>query len=566
MSRYLIIILTAFVISCEYGLSQDQNPYEDLRNNIELRGQARITIPYQGRNHLNELSKYVSVSALREEGVEVVITAHSIDWLISSGNKFELIEPPDAKSLKSAGSIEEAMEWDSYPTYTQYVAIMQQFEANYPLLCNLDTIGTSINGKLVLVLKISDNAGEDEDEPETFYTSTMHGDETGGYILMLRLADYLLENYNSNNRVKNIVDNMELWINPLANPDGTYNSGDMIASPVRQNANGYDLNRNFPDPITPNTVKQKETLDMMSFLRERRFTLSANFHSGVEVVNYPWDRWSRTHPDDIWFTKISRKYADTVHQHSPATYMDFKDNGITNGYDWYFIAGGRQDYVTWELQGREVTIELDNNYVTPAASLNTLWEYNWRSLLGYLENVLYGIHGVVIDKVTRKPVYAKIFIGLHDADSSHVYSDSLSGKFIRMLEPGSWDLRISAEGYIDTEVKAVQIFDGQPTEIIVELVPELNPVDTITVIEPLVYPNPSSTYIKAVLPPSLSGLTAKVTIIDSSGRKVYEWTESVVEDIPLFIRTGGFSPGYYTLMITVPGSTVSTATGFVVSR
>ncbi|MCK7536337.1 MAG: hypothetical protein MZV63_37830 [Marinilabiliales bacterium] len=85
-------------------------------------------------------------------------------------------------------------------------------------------------------------------EPEVFYTSTIHGDETAGFILMLRLADYLLKNYNTDSRVKDLVDNLEIWINPLANPDGTYRSGNYIISPVRFNANGYDLNRNFPDP------------------------------------------------------------------------------------------------------------------------------------------------------------------------------------------------------------------------------------------------------------------------------------------------------------------------------
>ena len=77
----------------------------------------------------------------------------------------------------------------------QYDSIMQSFLSLYPSICHLDTIGTSINGKLILALKISDNASIDEDEPEVFYTSTMHGDETGGFILMLRLADYLLTNY-----------------------------------------------------------------------------------------------------------------------------------------------------------------------------------------------------------------------------------------------------------------------------------------------------------------------------------------------------------------------------------
>ena len=139
----------------------------------------------------------------------------------------------DLKGIVSAASMSKAFEWNTYPTYTQYDSIMQSFAVNYPSLCHLDTIGTSINGKLVLALKISDNPAVDETEPEVFYTSSMHGDETGGFILMLRLADFLLKNYNDNARVKELVDNLEIWINPLANPDGTYNSGNAISSPVR---------------------------------------------------------------------------------------------------------------------------------------------------------------------------------------------------------------------------------------------------------------------------------------------------------------------------------------------
>ena len=132
---------------------------------------------------------------------------------------------------------------------------------------------------------------------------------------------------------------------------------------------------------------------MIRFMRKHNFVLSANFHSGAEVVNYPWDRWSRLHADDAWFNNISRKYADTVHFYSVPGYMTDLNDGITNGYQWYQINGGRQDFVTYELHGREVTIELDTNYVTPASQLASLWQYNWHSLIGYLENAMYGIHG-----------------------------------------------------------------------------------------------------------------------------------------------------------------------------
>ncbi len=184
--------------------------------------------------------------------------------------------------------------------------------------------------------------------------------------------------------------------------------------------------------------KQKETLDMMKFMRSHNFVLSANFHSGEEVVNYPWDRWEIRHPDDNWFYYISRKYADTVHIHSAAGYMTFLDNGVTNGWDWYAIYGGRQDYVTWELHGREVTIELDDNFITPISQLGSLWEANYRSLIGYLENALYGIRGTVTDNITGEAVPAKVFIEGHDADnSSCVYATRSDRRLFKIDSPGN---------------------------------------------------------------------------------------------------------------------------------
>ncbi|MBS1232263.1 MAG: hypothetical protein H6R35_1101, partial [Bacteroidetes bacterium] len=388
----ILFLLSFFALEC---LSQNADKDDFLRDAVRQSGQARITIPFTGVRQLNYLSDKISVSSVHEKSIEIVISPLIIDWFLSQNLNYEITERINRKSVKTASDISQAMEWESYPSYTQYDSIMHSFRSLYPLLCDVDTIGRSINGKLILVLKISDNVAADEDETETFYTSSIHGDETAGYILMLRLADYLLKNYNSSSRVRNLVDNLEIWINPLANPDGTYRTGNTISSPTRFNANGYDLNRNFPDPVTPNTIKQKETLSMVEFLRERRFTLSANFHSGAEVVNFPWDSNWWPHADDDWFYNISRKYADTVHLYAPGGYMTFMYNGVTNGYEWYQINGGRQDFVTRELQGREVTIELHDDYVTPESQLNSLWQYNYRSLLGYLENALYGIQGYI---------------------------------------------------------------------------------------------------------------------------------------------------------------------------
>lgn len=529
-------------------------------------GQAEVIVPYSDKKSIDILAKNVSILSVKDNVVYVSLSPVTIEWFIAQKYDYKIVTKISQKALFSVGSVSQAMEWDVYPTLSQYDSIMLGFTKLYPSLCRLDTIGTSIRGKLVLALKISDNPDIDGSRPAVFYSSTIHGDEPAGYVLMLHLADYLLKNYSLNNRVKNLVDNLEIWINPLANPDGTYNHGDTINSPTRYNANGYDLNRNFPDPITPNTIKQKETIDMMKFMRKHKFVLSANFHTGEEVVNYPWDRWERLHADNDWFKSISRQYTDTVHFNSVSGYMTFLDNGITNGYQWYSVYGGRQDFITWELQGREVTIELDNESVTPADRLPLLWQYNWHSFIGYLENALYGIHGSVIDVNTHAPVPAKVFIIGHDEDSSQVYSDTLTGSFERFLYPGSWNLTFSATGYHDTTIFNVNVVLGQRTDLIVGM--SLLPTVTDSVkssIQLLLYPNPSRNNINVVIPETGSGIM-NVRIINLTGMLVDNYNTEIIQGIPTVINVKFLSPGIYTIILTDSISKKSYRGRFVVTN
>jgi hypothetical protein len=372
----------------------------------------------------------------------------------------------------------------------------------------------------------------------------MHGDETGGFILMLRLADFLLKGYGIDDRITGLLDNLRVWINPLANPDGTYNNGNIISSPVRYNANGIDLNRNFPDPLFPDRGIEKENQDMIRFMRGHRFVISANFHSGVEVVNYPWDRWlSVLHADDDWFHGISRAYADTVHQHAARGYMDDLDNGVTRGAVWYVVRGGRQDFVTQELHGREVTIELDDLYITPVDQLGYLWEYNWRSLLGYIENATFGIHGLVLDADTNSPVPAEIFIRGHDADSSQVYADTLTGRFVRLISPAVWPLTLTAEGYRDTTF-SVTVYDREKTDLTVYMKKGSSDHDTLPE-TPSLYPNPVQSILHAVLPELLEGYV-DVRLLDQQGRIVRSYAMEYFPGVPMEINVAGLSPGTYT--------------------
>ena len=57
----------------------------------------------------------------------------------------------------------------------------------------------------------------------------------------------------SDPQVTRLLDSTVVWINPLANPDGTYHGGNnSVNGAWRYNANSVDLNRNFADPAAGN--------------------------------------------------------------------------------------------------------------------------------------------------------------------------------------------------------------------------------------------------------------------------------------------------------------------------
>jgi len=438
---------------------------------------------------------------------------------------YQVVIPPSLQHIPRMMTAKKgSANWDSYPTYPQYVATMQQFANDYPDICSLVKIGDTPKGKEILCLKISDNVQQKEAEPEFLYTSSMHGDELVGYVLMLRLIDYLLSNYNADARVKELLDGIEIYINPLANPDGTYaNSDESVAGATRSNSNGVDLNRNFPDPadgLHPDGRDwQAETIAMMDFMTAHNFVLSANFHGGAEVLNYPWDTWypeSHTHADDAWYQYISRQYADTVHINSSSYMLNF-DGGITNGADWYSINGGRQDYVNFYAHGREVTIELSRTKLPNAADLPTFWNYNYRSFLNYMQQCLYGVRGTITDAGTGLPLKAKISIQAHDKDSSEVYSEAENGNYHRMILAGTYDITFSKSGYYDKTINAVQVLNKQATELNIQLQPRSSAVEELPNFNLQIFPNPVGDSFELNFP--FQELYS-VNIFDIRGRKI----------------------------------------------
>jgi len=544
-SIFFLVLITHHI------LAQDEGTITLLKEQISKFGQAEIIFKYPGRDGLRTIPAGISVTKVKDKNAWAKISAFDLDDISDFPFPFKVVEKTGVKAVLSAISVEEAMNWDRYPTYQQYDSIVRKFAEDYPSLCQLDYIGESVNGRKVFVLKISDNVSLDEDEPQVFYSSTMHGDELAGYVLMLRLAEHLLSNASNGGLEQQLVDSLEIWINPNANPDGTYYDGDTISSPVRENANGADLNRSFPDPEIGRLVPlpgADENVDMIEFLKNHRFVISANFHSGIELVNYPWDKWllPRAHADHDWFHEISRSYADTVHYYSSNQYyFDDMDNGVTHGASWYDIRGGRQDYITYERKGREVTIELHEHDNTLASLLPTLWNDNYRSMLNYLANAFYGIHGRVVDDDTGLPVEAEILIQGHDIDSSQVYSEPVNGSFVRLIDEGYWSMAVLADGYEPLYLTNVQVTDFQQTRLNLRIVPG----GTGTTLNNLkIWPVPANDLLNIALPDGF-GSPLEVSVFNINGTEVIKRILIPDTDFRIGLPVLRLSAGVYMIKI-----------------
>ncbi len=356
-----------------------------------------------------------------------------------------------------------------YPSYAEYLDIMQQLASKYPNRCALEDWGTLPSGRKILTLRITNNLSNSAGKPQILCTATMHGDETAGYWLMLKMAESLLRK-----NPDGLLDELEIYVNPLANPDGAYHTNDYsLARSRRGNANGVDLNRNYPDPddgAHPDGQSyQPETVIFMRAAREHSFDLAVNIHGGAEVFNYPWDTYHNRHPDNVWWRRISREFARRAQVASgKMDYFDDRQNGVTNGHDWYPISGSRQDYMNYYHRCREATLEVSDVKRFPAIGLGQLWQFVEAPIYGFLNEGRRGLHGFVRDYYTGEPVAARILIPGHDYQHSDVFVDPGTGDFHRYLAAGTYEVEISADGYLP-QMHTIIVYDDRRVDLNVRL-------------------------------------------------------------------------------------------------
>jgi carboxypeptidase D len=283
----------------------------------------------------------------------------------------------------------------SYPRYQATTSMIFEMQRLFPNLVQIYSIGTTVNRKEMWVVHLAENARKPRPllRPMVKIAANMHGDEVLGRSLNLMLTVQLLHRYKQGDtRIKRLLHSTDLHLLLSANPDGyemaveggcrenTRYSG-------RHNANGVDLNRNFPDQFSTTTpVPELETVHLMNWIVQNPFVLSANMHGGAVVASYPFDSINRKAvllslspgfgyygrgvksptPDNAFFLYLAKLYANThkemhLGQKDEVTRAcgddEFK-GGIINGAEWYNVEGGMQDFNYVHSNCFEITFEL----------------------------------------------------------------------------------------------------------------------------------------------------------------------------------------------------------------
>jgi murein tripeptide amidase MpaA len=154
----------------------------------------------------------------------------------------------------SAAAAGEPSGYEYFHTYAEVKAEIDAAVAAHSTIAQRFSIGTSYEGREIWGIKISDNVGSDENESEVFVVGQVHANERAAGEMALYLLDLLVDGYGSDSRITDIVNDREIWIVPMANPDGAeYDMSDGVFRHWRKNRQpipgsaqiGIDLNRQF---------------------------------------------------------------------------------------------------------------------------------------------------------------------------------------------------------------------------------------------------------------------------------------------------------------------------------
>jgi len=457
-SLTIIIILSLLFVSFFNVVSA--NGYV-LETNLEINEEI---------NEIIDAENAEDIADVEDDNDEKIAEALSI---ISS-------EPASILGYHNLSEVENKL----YAIETAYPSIAKVFDLTklYPYKNGTPKLTTQ--GRHVLALKLSDNPAVNESsEPEVLYMALHHSREWISVEVIMYFLDHVLNNYQTNTTLGNIINNTELWIVPIVNPDGFHYSqyvrddiNESNSNQWRKNMNesngvpgfqdydwargdGVDLNRNYGYQWGYNNVdsssdsnnslyrgtapfSEVETQLIRDFAVEREFKLAISLHSYSQAILFPWayDDYDTAH--DALFGEIAKNMS----QYNNYVHGNPKDGVLYN------CNGECTDWLYWNQTCLGFTIELGTQFIPIPSQILPICKKNLEPciLIAKIAGDPYqvfnsGVRGQIKDTQGR-PV-SGVNVSTKFAGESFWNYTNTTGHYKIRLPVGSYVMIFECDGY-----------------------------------------------------------------------------------------------------------------------
>ncbi|HZK51474.1 MAG TPA: M14 family metallopeptidase [Actinomycetota bacterium] len=314
------------------------------------------------------------INAERADGtnlkVDLVLTNQQRAKLAQQGIRTKLTRVKGGQTVQqfAAAQAENGFDvWRSWDEPGGFSDQMYEIARENPQIAKLVNIGTTIQGREMLALKITQGARGQRDgsRPAVLYSATQHAREWIAAEVDRRLMNYLVDGWRANDReIRNLLKETELWFVPVANPDGyqyTFDTDRLWRKNLRDNngdgeitvGDGIDLNRNYPNHFKydeegsssiPSSetyrgtgpVSEPETEALKGLLDRIGFEFQVNYHSVGEWLLYAegWQIGTPTADDPIYFALSGNLDEPAIDDFHPGLSSDvlYVTNGETTDY------------------------------------------------------------------------------------------------------------------------------------------------------------------------------------------------------------------------------------------
>ncbi len=428
----------------------------------------------------------VGLERMERAGLTVLASDSNVPWKMFD-SKYRKAKAKPPKPTKRGFDLDE-----SYKNPKMLADLLAAYNAKYPDISQLIEVGRTHAGRTIWGIKISDNPDKEENEPSVLFNGGHHASELLAIEYALDSAAHLLESYGRDREVTRWVNELEIFVVPMVNPDGTHmfieesrfagrkNARDTNHDGFRDPFEGVDLNRNYPFGWGsrgssgvrtskyyrgPHPGSEPETMAMMTLADEQRFAASISFHTIGTALFTPYIVDGAQHLDPDVPLSIAMEMVSATEELPNKRFYEVRPNG-------YAVAGSDQDWLLHEFG--TIAYILEGTHHNPAMSVRTASVVAtrplWKALLAQLASGP-RISGAVRDEAGN-PLVAEVRIDEITLPNKERWTTrARDGRYDRMLHgTGTFTVVASAPGYAEQR-KTVRV-RTKPTTLDLVLTPK----------------------------------------------------------------------------------------------